>query len=150
MAQINQSAGRARKIVYWIATLWLALGMTATGLVQLSKGKAGQGGLDMITHLGYPAYLLTMLGVWKILGVVALLIPKFPLLKEWAYAGFFFIMTGAIFSHMAIGDSVTEILPSLLLLLLTVTSWYFRPLSRKVTALPSYQQMGKGRILVNQ
>jgi uncharacterized membrane protein YphA (DoxX/SURF4 family) len=150
MAQKNQSAGKAGKIVYWIATLWLALGMIATGLVQLSKGKAGQGGLDMITHLGYPAYLLTVLGVWKILGVVALLIPKFPLLKEWAYAGFFFIMTGAIASHIAIGDSVTEILPSLLLLLLTVTSWYFRPLSRRIPTFPSYQQMGEGRILVNQ
>ena len=78
MSQRNQSAGKAAKITYWIATLWLALGMVATGLVQLSKGKGGQGGLDMVTHLGYPAYLLTMLGVWKILGVVALLIPKSP------------------------------------------------------------------------
>jgi hypothetical protein len=131
--------GKAAKITYWIATLWLALGMVATGLVQLSKGKSGQGGLDMIAHLGYPAYLLTILGVWKILGVVALLIPKFPLLKEWAYAGFFFVMTGAIFSHVAIGDPAVEILPSLLLLILAVVSWYFRPLSRKIIShrLPS-------------
>jgi uncharacterized membrane protein YphA (DoxX/SURF4 family) len=136
MTHRNQSTGKAGKIVYWIATLWLALGMAATGLVQLSKGKTGQGGLDMITHLGYPAYLLTILGVWKILGVVALLIPKFPLLKEWAYAGFFFIMTGAIVSHIAIGDSISEILPSLLLLFLTITSWYFRPANRKII-LPS-------------
>jgi len=136
MTHRNSSAGKAAKIVYWIATLWLALGMVATGFVQLSKEKAGQGGLDMITHLGYPAYLLTILGVWKILGVVALLIPKFPLLKEWTYAGFFFLMTGAIFSHIAIGDSVTEVLPSLLLLLLTITSWYFRPANRKII-LPS-------------
>ena len=136
MTHRNSSAGKAAKIVYWIATLWLALGMVATGFVQLSKGKAGQGGLDMIAHLGYPAYLLTVLGVWKILGVVALLIPRFPLLKEWAYAGFFFLMTGAIFSHIAIGDSVTEVLPSLLLLLLTITSWYFRPANRKII-LPS-------------
>jgi uncharacterized membrane protein YphA (DoxX/SURF4 family) len=55
----------------------------------------------MITHLGYPVYLLTLLAAWKIFGVVAILIPKFPLLKEWAYAGFFFIMSGAIFSHIA-------------------------------------------------
>ena len=144
MTQRNHSAGKAGKIVYWIATLWLALGMAATGLVQLSKGKAGQGGLDMITHLGYPAYLLTILGVWKILGVVALLIPKFPLLKEWAYAGFFFIMTGAIFSHIAIGDTATEILPSLLLLLLTVTSWYFRPANRKIILPSSANTFGAG------
>ena len=92
---------KRNKIIYWIATLWLALGMVATGAVQLFKMKAGQGGVDMITHLGYPVYFLTILGVWKILGVVAVLIPKFPLLKEWAYAGFFFVMSGAIFSHIA-------------------------------------------------
>ena len=144
MTQRNQSAGKTGKIVYWIATLWLALGMVATGVVQLSKGKAGQGGLDMITHLGYPGYLLTLLGVWKILGVVALVIPKFPLLKEWAYAGFFFIMTGAIFSHIAIGDPATEILPSLLLLLLTVISWYFRPAERKIILPSSAITIGTG------
>jgi DoxX-like protein len=78
------------------------------------------------------------------LGVVALLIPKFPLLKEWAYAGFFFIMTGAIFSHIAIGDTATEILPSLLLLLLTVTSWYFRPANRKIILPSSANTFGSG------
>jgi hypothetical protein len=107
--------------------------MVSTGAVQLFKGKAGQGGVDMITHLGYPVYLLTILGIWKILGVVTVLIPKFPLLKEWAYAGFFFAMSGAIFSHIAVGDQVTELFPSLLLLILTVVSWYFRPADRKIT-----------------
>lgn len=114
------------------ATIWLALGMLSTGAVQLLKAKDGQGGTDMITHLGYPVYLLTILGIWKVLGVVTLLIPKFPLLKEWAYAGFFFVMSGAIFSHIASGDSVSAIFPSLLLLILTVVSWYFRPEDRKI------------------
>ena len=123
---------KRNKIIYWIATIWLALGMVSTGVVQLFKAKEGQGGVDMITHLGYPVYLLTILGIWKILGVVAVLIPKFPLLKEWAYAGFFFVMSGAIFSHIAVGDSVNEIFPSLLLLILTVVSWYFRPANRKI------------------
>lgn len=125
---------KRNKIIYWIATIWLSLGMVATGAGQLFKMKAGQGGADMIAHLGYPVYLLTILGVWKILGVIAVLIPKFPLVKEWAYAGFFFIMTGAIFSHIAAGDSVSAIFPSLLLLVLTVVSWYFRPASRKIVA----------------
>ena len=120
------------KIIYWIATLWLALGMLSTATVQLFKGKTGAGGVDSITHLGYPIYFLTILGIWKILGVVAVLIPKFPLLKEWAYAGFFFAMSGAIFSHIATGNSVSEIFPSLLLLILTVVSWYFRPADRKI------------------
>ena len=123
---------KRNKIIYWIVTVWLALGMVATGAGQLFKMKNGQGGADMITHLGYPGYLLTILGIWKILGSVAVLIPKFPLLKEWAYAGFFFVMTGAIFSHIALGDSVTEIFPALLLLFLTVVSWYFRSADRKI------------------
>src|ERR1051326_3004180 len=121
------------KIIYWISTVWLALGMLATGAGQLFKAKQGQGGADMITHLGYPVYLLTILGFWKILGVVAVLIPKFPLLKEWAYAGIFFVMSGAIFSHIATGDPISALFPSLLLLTLTVVSWYFRPADRKIT-----------------
>ena len=121
------------KTIYWIATIWLALGMVSTAAVQLFKGKTGQGGVDMITHLGYPIYLLTILGIWKILGAVVVLIPKFTLMKEWAYAGFFFVMTGAMFSHIALGDSFNEIWPSLLLLVLTLISWYFRPADRKIT-----------------
>jgi hypothetical protein len=135
---------KRNKIIYWIATIWLALGMLSTGAVQLFKAKEGQGGADMITHLGYPVYLLTLLGICKMLGVVALLIPKFPLLKEWAYAGFFFIMSGAIFSHIASGNPMIEIFPSVLLLILIVVSWYFRPVDRKI---PACRQ---GRILVDQ
>jgi hypothetical protein len=122
---------KRNKMIYWISTIWLALGMLSTGAVQLFKGKTGAGGVDSITHLGYPVYILTILGVGKILGVVALLIPKFPLLKEWAYAGFFFAMSGAALSHIASG-SLNEIFPSLLLLILTVISWYFRPADRKI------------------
>jgi uncharacterized membrane protein len=120
------------KIIYWIATIWLSLGMTATGIVQLLKQKSGQGGVDSIVHLGYPVYVITILGVWKILGVIAVLIPKFGLVKEWAYAGFFFAMSGAMFSHLAVGDPVTAMLPSLLLLILTIVSWYFRPADRRI------------------
>ena len=122
---------KRNKIIYWISTCWLALGMLSTGAVQLFKSKAGAGGVDSITRLGYPIYFITILGVWKILGVVAVLIPKFTLLKEWAYAGFFFAMSGAAFSHIASG-SVNEIFPSLLLLILTLVSWYFRPPARKI------------------
>ena len=132
MAKVKLPAGKAGKIVYWIATIWLALGMVSTGFVQLLKANEGQGGVDMIKHLGYPVYLLTLLGIWKILGVAAVLIPKFPLLKEWAYAGFFFVVTGAIFSHIASGDSINELFPALLLLILTVLSWYLRPMNKKI------------------
>ena len=117
------------KIIYWVATLWLTLGMFSTGLVQLIKQ---QETVDAVTRLGYPVYLLTILGIWKMLGVVTVLVPKFPLLKEWAYAGFFFTMTGAAISHLVLREPFSEIFPSLLLLTLTVVSWYFRPSSRKI------------------
>ncbi len=123
---------KRNRIIYWVATIWLALGMISTGAIQLFKAKEGQGGAEMISHLGYPVYLLTLLGIWKVLGVVTVLMPRFPLLKEWAYAGFFFVTTGAIFSHFASGDSVSAIFPSLLLLALTTVSWYFRPAERKL------------------
>jgi len=123
---------KRKNIIYWIATIWLALGMASTAVVQLLKARAGQGGADMIVHLGYPLYLLTLLGCWKILGVIAVLIPKFPRLKEWAYAGFCFLMLGAICSHTAVDDPISAIVPSLLLLVLTVISWYLRPAGRKV------------------
>jgi hypothetical protein len=133
---------KRNRIIYWIATLWLALGMLATGTLQLFRAKAegalAPPGVYGITHLGYPVYFLTILGVWKILGVVAVLVPKFPLLKEWAYAGFFFAMSGAIFSHIAVGDPVKELIPSLLLLVLTVISWYFRPADRKIISVHQY------------
>lgn len=120
---------KRNKIIYWIATVWLALGMLSTGIVQLSKMKEEE---DMFAHLGYPGYLLTILGIWKILGVLAVLIPKFPLLKEWTYAGFFFTMSGAVFSHIAVGDGAIEFIGPVLLIVLTVVSWYFRPSERKI------------------
>ena len=122
---------KRNKIIYWIATLWLSLGMVSTGMVQLLKVKEEA---DMFTRLGYPFYLLTILAVWKFLGVIAVLIPKFPLLKEWAYAGFFFAMSGAVFSHLATGDEAKEFFGPMLLIILTVISWYFRPADRKLIA----------------
>lgn len=129
-----KNMSKKKKIIYWISTVWLALGMISTGAVQLFKAKEGQGGVDMIIHLGYPVYMLTLLGIWKLLGTAAVLMPKSPLLKEWAYAGFFFVMTGAIFSHFASGDSLQEILPALLLLILTIISWHSRPGDRKINS----------------
>ena len=117
------------KIIYWIATLWLALGMTSTGIVQLLKTKEE---IALMTTLGYPIYLLTILGVWKLLGVVAVLSPRLPLIKEWAYAGFFFNMLAAIVSHVVAGSPAAELFGPTLLLVLTAVSWYMRPANRKV------------------
>ena len=120
---------KRKKIFYWIATVWLALGMLSTGIVQLlgiEEEKA------MMSHLGYPMYFLSLLGVWKLLGVAALLIPKTPVLKEWAYAGFFFAMSGAVISHLARHNAAQELFGPLLLLLLTMLSWYLRPADKKM------------------
>ena len=122
---------KRHKILYWIATLGLALGMLSTGVVQLFRERSGSGGADSLIHLGYPLYLLTLLGIWKMLGVAAVLMPKLPLLKEWAYAGFFFVSTGAIYSHLACGDGARELFGPVLLLLLAAVSWYYRPANRK-------------------
>ncbi|WP_456312121.1 DoxX family protein [Pseudomonas shirazensis] len=123
---------KRNKIIYWAATLWLALGMVSTGIVQIIKMEEE---VDMMKHLGYPAYFLTILGVWKILGVIAILIPKTPLLKEWTYAGFFFAMSGAVFSHLACGDGAKDFFGPVLLLVLIIVSWYFRPGERKLISL---------------
>ena len=128
---LKDSAGQGRtgKIIFWVATLWLALGMTSTGIVQLIKMEAE---MANFTNLGYPIYLMTLVGTWKLLGVVAILIPKYPLLKEWDYAGFFFLMSGAIISHLAIGDEPVTLFGPSLLLTLTIVSWYSRSPERSL------------------
>jgi uncharacterized membrane protein YphA (DoxX/SURF4 family) len=123
---------KRKKIIYWIATIWLALGMTSTGIVQLMKIEEE---VSMMSKLGYPTYLLTIIGVWKILGVIVILLPRLPLLKEWTYAGFFFVMSGAVFSHLAVGDDAKAYFGPVLLIVLTILSWYFRPANRRIVPL---------------
>lgn len=120
---------KRNKIIYWITTGFLAFGMTAGGVQQLFQ--IGEY-VEIVSQLGYPIYLLSILGFWKILGVIAVLVPKFPIVKEWAYAGFFFAMSGAAASHITVGQLFTEAIPSLILLIMTVASWYFRPADRKI------------------
>lgn len=122
---------KAKKIAYWVATLWLSLGMMSSAIVQLIRVPEGVQG---VTHLGYPEYLLTILGTWKILGVAAILAPGFKRLKEWAYAGFFFVASGAMISHLIMRDPFGEVFPSVLLLVLTLVSWYLRPEARRLAS----------------
>lgn len=118
------------KIIYWVATIWLSLGMVSTGIVQIIRMDEE---VQKINELGYPSYFLTIIGIWKLLGVLAVLVPKFPLVKEWAYAGFFFLMSGAIFTHLAVGDEAVEYFGPTLLLVLTIVSWFYRPAGRKIS-----------------
>lgn len=120
---------RSELILYWFITLWLALGMVSTAIVQLMQMPEE---IQKFSALGYPAYLMTIIGVWKLLGTIAILIPGKPMIKEWAYAGFFFAMSGAAISHLCVGHPAKEIFPSILLLALTFVSWHLRPASRKI------------------
>ena len=118
------------KIIYWTSTILLAFGMLGSGISQLLHVKDMD---ELIAHVGYPLYFMYIIGVWKILGVIAILIPKQKLLKEWAYAGFFFLMTGALISHLAIGDGGKAIMGPLFQTLFIILSWYFRPADRKIS-----------------
>jgi len=82
--------------------------------------------------LGYPTYFISLIGIWKMLGIVAILVPGFKLLKEWAYAGIFFTMTGAVISHIASNDIHAQIISPVVLAIFTVLSWYLRPADRKI------------------
>jgi DoxX-like family len=123
---------KRKLIIYWVATVLFTVGMFLSGVGQLLRA---QQMLDIFTHLGYPPYLMSILGTWKILGVVVVLIPGFKIAKEWAYAGFFFAMTGALASHLIMGDGGKAILGPLFQTIFILTSWYFRPASRKLASI---------------
>lgn len=118
-------------IIYWVATALVSFGMLGSAAVQLMHQPEMN---DMFTHLGFPLYLMEIIGVWKILGVLVILLPGFKLLKEWAYAGLFFLMTGALISHLILGDSGKDVMGPLFQSVFIVTSWYFRPANRKLQA----------------
>ena len=119
-----------KKLVwYWIITVLLSFCIFFGGLAQAMQAK---GVVQGFKPLGYPTYFISIIGVWKVLGIIAILIPKFPLLKEWAYAGIFFAMTGAVISHIASDDIKVQIIAPIVLAVFTVLSWYLRPSDRKI------------------
>jgi uncharacterized membrane protein YphA (DoxX/SURF4 family) len=122
---------KARNIGYWVTTGLLAAAFTAGGIGDLTRGPDMVAGM---AHLGYPAYFLLILGAWKVLGAAAVLAPGLPRLKEWAYAGMVFDLTGAAFSHAAAGDAAGKVIPPLVLVGLVAASWFLRPESRKLAA----------------
>jgi uncharacterized membrane protein YphA (DoxX/SURF4 family) len=119
----------ARAVAYWICTILVVFSFLSGGVVDLLRVPQA---LEGMTHLGYPAYFMVILGFWKVLGGLAILLPGLPLLKEWAYAGMIFDLTGASASHVASGDDVRHILVPLLLAALVVASWALRPAGRKL------------------
>lgn len=122
----------SKTAAYWIATALLCLVLFGGGAANIAHA---WGTLDVIERLGYPPYILSILGVWKVLGAIALLAPGFPRLKEWAYSGVFFEMTGAAASHAVSGTPAWNIWVTVGFALLTVVSWALRPPSRIVGTL---------------
>jgi len=126
-------------IGYWATTAVVALELLAGGVTDLVHGPTllfvGEPVVLVLAHLGYPVYLLTILGVWRLLGTIALLVPRFPRLKEWAYAGTFINMTGAAASSVARGDDVGNSIWALIFAVLTLASWALRPQSRTLGVL---------------
>jgi uncharacterized membrane protein YphA (DoxX/SURF4 family) len=116
-----------KTLLYWPSTLFLTVVLLWTGSRYLIGAPLFA---DKIAHLGYPHYVLLILGIWKILAGVVILIKGFPRLKEWAYAGIIFELTGASASHAFVGDAAVYILVPLGLGLVALISWVTRPESR--------------------
>jgi uncharacterized membrane protein YphA (DoxX/SURF4 family) len=124
----------ARKIAYWVTTILVAFSMSG-GIAQLMRVP---GVVEGFVRLGYPPYFVTILGFWKVAGAIAILVPGFPRLKEWAYAGIFFDLTGAAASCAAVGGYGAygfHVIVPLLLAVVTVASWALRPESRRIGVL---------------
>jgi len=133
--------GKTKLLGYWTATSLIGLETLAGGVIDLAHGRtslvSGPFALDIITHLGYPPYLLTILGFWKVLGGIVLFVPGVPRIKEWAYAGIFFELTGAAASWVLHGDSASELIAPLVLATIAMVSWALRPQSRTLGVLVS-------------
>jgi DoxX-like protein len=123
---------KMKMIGYWAATALVVFGLLFGGAAQLSHQRETVEGLRL---LGYPPYFASIIGAWKILGGVVLLAPRLPRLKEWAYAGAFFVLTGAVVSHAACGDAIGRLIGPGIFAALVVVSWALRPPSRMLGAL---------------
>jgi len=120
----------ARRAAYWGSTALASFVFAATGTADLLRVPVI---MDGLAHLGYPAYFATLLGTWELLGAAALVAPGIPRLKEWAYAGMFFTLTGAAVSHALSGDSAVKILVPLIVLGALAASWALRPMARTLS-----------------
>jgi hypothetical protein len=124
---------RTKNIAYWTTTILIAFFIGSGGGAQIAQYLANSHGV--VPVLGYPMYFFAILGFWKVLGAIAILVPRYPRLKEWAYAGIFFDLTGAAASVAAVGSYgayAFHVIAPLILTVFTVVSWALRPESRKV------------------
>jgi hypothetical protein len=121
---------RKRSILYWMPTLYVVLTNLWAGSTDILHAPP----LYAETlRLGYPPHFSMLLGVWKLLGAVALLAPGYPLLKEWAYAGFFVDFSAAVVAYAAAGDGLVSYIGPVVSIGALIASWYLRPESRRIT-----------------
>ena len=123
---------KMKTIGYWTTTAIIAFVLLSGGAAELAHRRET---IEGMAHLGYPLYFTMILGFWKLLGGIALLAPRFPRLKEWAYAGAFFDLTGAAASHAARWDGTAHLIWPLVFAALVVVSWALRPQSRTLGTL---------------
>ncbi|HEX8576370.1 MAG TPA: DoxX family protein [Flavobacterium sp.] len=128
MENKGNTQAKVRLIAYWATTIAISAVLLNAGINNVLQRSPY---IDWLHNMGYPTYFAVVIGTWKILGVITILIPRFPLLKEWAYAGFFFLLSGAIISHAIIGDNPAF---QIIMLILIVLSWFLRPSDRKLLA----------------
>jgi uncharacterized membrane protein YphA (DoxX/SURF4 family) len=124
----RRSTPRRRVVAYWTATALLAAECLAGGMMGALRLQPFKG---VVTHLGYPPYFMSILGACYLSAGLVVLAPRLPRLKEWAYAGLMFIYTGAIASHIWVGDNITTVLSPLAFAGLAAASWALRPQSRR-------------------
>lgn len=122
-------SSKSKLIAFGLLTGLVVITQTASGIADLMKVQAM---VDGVKALGYPPYIITILGPFKILGAIVLAVPGLPRLKEWAYAGFFFDFSGAFLSHFYNGDSIDLILPALVAVFILLGSYFLRPESRRL------------------
>ncbi len=122
-------ASKTRTIAYWLITGLIALGITGSGIGNLVAPPELVAAYE---KLGYPLYVMVLLGVAKLLAAIAMLAPRFPRLKEWAYAGIAFDMIGAFYSHVMVGDPINETIMPLVFLSLAMSSYFLRPADRRL------------------
>ncbi len=127
---VSTRATRNKLITYWVATGLVVAELVLGGIWDILRIPLVR---DVVTRLGYPTYFLVLLGIWKLLGAAALLLPRLPLVKEWAYAGVFFVFSGAIVSHLATGKDVRQVGYLSVVIVLTAASWALRPATRRLS-----------------
>jgi hypothetical protein len=123
------TSSRTAILAYWICTLFVALTALGAGAMDILHVQPLFG---LLLHLGYPAYFATILGIWKMLGTVALLVPRYPVIKEWAYAGMIIDYSSAVVSHLASGDGASALMGPIVSMIALAASWYLRPRTRRM------------------